>query len=419
MKTSLILNSFKNSYLLRIAANIARLFVDTAIGFVSLFSTKNVKDISQKKRLLLIKTGEIGDFIIFSGILEYIRSLYAEEEWEITLLAASGSELLANFLKKDVLGLGILFDSFIPVNQKSFSWNLLYRYKKQLDLIQTKYDLVISPTFPRFRDESQILFISKSEQKIGVGIDDTSLDLKIERNDRQPNTELFESFPGLLTEIDRNAHFIKMLGYDGEINAVPRWKIPEHDRNTARQTLKDLGLVNQIAVICPGAGAKHREWPAAKMAEAIDYLWDKYSILSIICGSPAEKYISEEIQSYLKSTKAICLCGKTNLVELGAIISISRLCISMDSGPAHLAIAVNSPLVCIVGGGHYKRFFPYGNPEIFRCATEELDCFYCNWICKFERPICVENISVETVTREIDLLIDSTSQLSDRSLNHK
>jgi ADP-heptose:LPS heptosyltransferase len=419
MKTSLVFNSLKNSPLLRIAANITRLIVDSTVELFSSFTTKDIRNIGQKKKLLLVKTGAIGDFIIFSGTLGYIRNLYPEDEWEITLLAASGSELLANFLKKDVLGSGQLFDFFIPINEKNFSWNLLYRYKKQLELVQTKYDLVISPTFPRFRDESQILFISKSEKKIGVGLDDTSLDLPIERNDHQANTELFESLPGWLTEIDRNAHFIKMLGYDGEINAVPRWKIPEHAQNVARQTLKDMGIVSQIAVICPGAGSKHREWPAAKMAAAIDHLWNMHGILTIICGSPAEKSLSEEIQSYLKSTKAICLCGKTNLVELGAIISISRLCISMDSGPAHLAVAVNTPLVCIIGGGHYQRFFPYGNPEMFRCATEELECFYCNWICKFDRPICVENISIETVTREIDLLIGSTAQLSSQCFNYK
>jgi ADP-heptose:LPS heptosyltransferase len=395
----------QNTYLLRLCSNIARLAVDTIAGFVISLRSSHI---SGKKKLLIIKTGAIGDFVIFSGILSYIRGLYSKDEWEITLLSANASHLLADFLKKNTLGLDGAFDIFMPIDEKCFSWNLVYRYKMQIDIAASKYDLVISPTFPRRRDESQILFISKSEKKIGFGLDDNSLDLEINRNNSQPNTKLFEAIPGWLTETDRNAHFIKMLGFEGEIDAVPRWKISEDDTNKARSILENLGVKTQIAVVCPGAAIDYRVWPSVKMADVIDRLWEKYGILSLIVGSSSEHAISEEIQSHLKSNIAICLCGKTSLVELSALMSISRLCVSMDSSPAHIAVAVNAPLVCVVGGGHYKRFFPYGELERFRPATEELDCFYCNWACKFDRPICVENISVETVMSEIDLLINST-----------
>ncbi len=401
----------QNAYLLRLGSNIARLAIDTIANFVISIRSNDTQTIS-KKKLLIVKTGAIGDFVIFSGILSYIRELYSKDEWEVTLLSANASQLLANFLKEDTLGVDRAFDIFMPIDAKRFSWNLAYRYKMQIDIAASKYDTVISPTFPRRRDESQILFISKSEKKIGFGLDDNSLDLDIHRNNNQPNTELFEGLPGWLRETDRNAQFVKMLGVEGKIDAVPRWKIPADAKNKARHMLEDLRVKTQIAMICPGAASDYRIWPPVKMAAVIDRLWEQYGILSVIGGSPAEKAISEEIQSHLKSTTAICLCGKTNLVELSAMISISRLCISMDSGPAHIAVAVNAPLVCIVGGGHYKRFFPYGEPELFRPATEELDCFYCNWVCKFDRPICVENISVETVMREIDLLINSIAKLS-------
>jgi hypothetical protein len=39
-------------------------------------------------------------------------------------------------------------------------------------------------------------------------------------------------------------------------------------------------------------------------------------------------------------------------------------------------------------------------------ATEELDCFYCDWMCKFNKPICVDDITVKTVTKEIDELMN-------------
>jgi len=54
-----------------------------------------------------------------------------------------------------------------------------------------------------------------------------------------------------------------------------------------------------------------------------------------------------------------------------------------------------------MGGGHFGRFFPYGNLKKNRVVYRKMDCFACNWQCKFSTVKCIEEISVDLVWQEI------------------
>jgi ADP-heptose:LPS heptosyltransferase len=394
-----------SSNFFKLLINFARLIVDTGVVLFRSLRPIHEHGPNLKKKLLIIKAGAIGDMVILSGILPSIRKLYPENEWEITLLAASSVQQLANSLKKDILGENLAFDSFIPINERKFSFDLWYRVLMQLEVSSVKYEIVLCPTFPRLKDESQLLFISNANQKIGFGLDNNFLNVK--RNNDRLDTNLFQSLTGWPKETERNAHFVKMLGFPDAIDGVPRWQMPDAAISKAQSLVQELGIETPIAVICPGAAYDFRVWPPIKMAEVVDYLWSQYGITTILCGSPVEEVISNNIRYHLQVANPVCLCGKTSLMEMSALIAIAKLAITMDSAPGHISIAVSTPLICIIGGGHYQRFFPYGEPEKFRAVTEELKCFYCDWVCKFKKPICVEDISVENVLCEVDSLINS------------
>jgi hypothetical protein len=59
----------------------------------------------------------------------------------------------------------------------------------------------------------------------------------------------------------------------------------------------------------------------------------------------------------------------------------------------------------IVGGGHYGRFFPWGDPKLARVATKQMDCFGCNWQCKYETMRCIQEIAPESAARELAALL--------------
>lgn len=363
-----------------------------------------------KKQLLIIKPDAIGDFVIFTGILPALRELYPTQDWKITLLGGKQCKTLAEFVQTDVISNEPVFDSFISLDKLSFNQNLFYRIKFKQALHKSYYDSVIYPVFSRSRDADQLVVTSYAEQKIGIEGDCSNIPFKNKLKNNRKYTKLLQPELGWLSEIERNISVVKFLGYEKQLDGIPNWKIPASIKDEIMQLVAAYGVRYPFAVVCPGASVDYRVWQADKVASVIDHLWDKYSIRTLICGGSGDKLISTDIQKHLKVANPVCLCGLTNLIQLSALISCAKLCISMDSGPAHISVAVNTPLVCVIGGGHYKRFFPYGDPNRFRAATEELDCFYCNWYCKFDTPLCVKEISIATVIREIDTLMNQLSQ---------
>jgi ADP-heptose:LPS heptosyltransferase len=86
-------------------------------------------------------------------------------------------------------------------------------------------------------------------------------------------------------------------------------------------------------------------------------------------------------------------------------ISSARLVFSMESGPAHLATALDKPGVFILGGGHYGVFAPWGNPKRQHWIHEPLICYHCNWKCKFDEAKCVTEIPPSRIVTAMNSLL--------------
>jgi ADP-heptose:LPS heptosyltransferase len=106
------------------------------------------------------------------------------------------------------------------------------------------------------------------------------------------------------------------------------------------------------------------------------------------------------------------LIGATSLSELASIIKGARLLIANETSAIHIAAAVSTSAICVLGGGHYGRFMPYRiEVETDRPMPVEvihqMDCFGCNWQCIYDvspgHPMpCIERISVEDVWEAIE-----------------
>jgi ADP-heptose:LPS heptosyltransferase len=130
-------------------------------------------------------------------------------------------------------------------------------------------------------------------------------------------------------------------------------------------------------------------WPVERFAELAEHLQSRLRIQIILCGGKDESAICEEIVKELKNSSVINLAGKTTLIELINIIRNAALVVCNESSPAHLAAAVGTPSVCIQGGGHFGRFLPYEVEHLDggimpTAIFEKMECFNCQWLCKFE-----------------------------------
>jgi heptosyltransferase I len=148
-------------------------------------------------------------------------------------------------------------------------------------------------------------------------------------------------------------------------------------------------LPEDYAVIVPGARWKTKIWPAEKFGKIASLL----PVGSIIVGSKSDKAIADEIVS-LSGGRAVSLAGKTNLRELMAVISRAKFIISNDSGPMHIAAALNVPVIALFGPTDPFRTGPYGKGHTI--IREDIHCSPC-FRKSCDEMKCMKDLSVEKV----------------------
>lgn len=155
--------------------------------------------------------------------------------------------------------------------------------------------------------------------------------------------------------------------------------------------------INKLILIHPGGGWLSRRWPcinfaqlASKISAELGY---KLALVGGKEGGASEKGLNEEIIA--NSTADILdLTGKLTLKQLCAAFKICKLFIANEAGPAHIATALNTPTVAILGPTNALRTGPCGaNTTIIQHKVSCQPCRRRN--CK--NPICIQSISVEEV----------------------
>jgi heptosyltransferase I len=112
----------------------------------------------------------------------------------------------------------------------------------------------------------------------------------------------------------------------------------------------------------PGASAPHRQWLPERYAQVADALQHDGARV-VLLGGAGDMPIAEAILSAMRA-ESLTLTGKLTLDELIVAISGLDALISGDTGPAHLAAAVGTPVVGLYGATSARRYGPIGEKHI-------------------------------------------------------
>ncbi|MCO4320527.1 glycosyltransferase family 9 protein [Aliidiomarina quisquiliarum] len=146
-------------------------------------------------------------------------------------------------------------------------------------------------------------------------------------------------------------------------NEKPNWRMPlaETDIQWARNLLKPFRELGQqrFLVISPAASKAERNWLPERYAAIADYASEQ-GFQVVLCGGPSamETQLRDDI---LKHTQANILdvVGKTSLKQLLALLQQASLVIAPDTGPAHMAVTVGTPVIGLYGHSNPARTGPY------------------------------------------------------------
>jgi heptosyltransferase-2 len=154
----------------------------------------------------------------------------------------------------------------------------------------------------------------------------------------------------------------------------------------------------------PGGDRQNRRWSSGNYAEVANQLSELYGAQIILLGGPGEEAISRKIEVQIGNSP-INLAGKMSIDELTYVISKMDLLISNDSGPMHIAAAVETPVVGIFGPENENLFAPYTRTEFFRIISKKVDCRPCSKNECFQ-PACLNQITPEDVAEQCRELLE-------------
>jgi ADP-heptose:LPS heptosyltransferase len=166
---------------------------------------------------------------------------------------------------------------------------------------------------------------------------------------------------------ERQRHASKPLGLSFALRAA--------DLTAVRARLQHLGVDpdRPWLLLHPGASAASRRYPAGHWAQVLGRLGQRTGLPLVITGSAAEAGLVEEIRAGC-GVPTHSLAGQLSLGELGAALRLAAVALTNNSGPAHVAAAVGTPVVEL-----YALTNPQHTPWQVRSRVlfQDVPCRFC------------------------------------------
>jgi ADP-heptose:LPS heptosyltransferase len=153
----------------------------------------------------------------------------------------------------------------------------------------------------------------------------------------------------------------------------PRIAVTAHDRAEAAAVLPEDG--QPIVVLHAGAGDPRRRWPAEKFSQVGDAL-ARAGYRIVLTGAPWERDSARQIQAMMHA-EAVDVAGRTSLGALAGLLGRAAVVVSNDSGPLHLARAVDTPTVGLYWCGNLITASPPFLARHRPLISWQLDCPVC------------------------------------------
>ncbi|HLC80875.1 MAG TPA: lipopolysaccharide heptosyltransferase II [Candidatus Nanoarchaeia archaeon] len=350
-----------------------------------LFKHRNVNLNPEPKKILIMRSGAIGDVVMTTPLIKAIRKKFPSAEIDY---------LIGNWSKKVLEGNPqlnriISFDDKI-VYEKNITgvWKLIKEIRTE------QFDLAI--VLDKSYHWGVLAYLMGIKQRIGFDRFGEGF---------AHNLSIF--YDGSKYEGDYNLKLVELLGISGEKIADRQMKIPlsEAEEDFATAFFRKNKIKGRTIGIIAG-GAKNpgqtmdlKRWPLESYISLIRTLSKDYNVL--LLGGPSDKDVSERIGHEIKSANLFDAIGQCGIKESVALMKRCELVVTHDTGPLHMAAATGTKVIALFGPTPAHRFAPR-NAVVLETKTEKCPCYdiHGNYTACAE-PECMKKISVEMVLDKI------------------
>lgn len=359
--------------------------------------------------VIMLRLDLIGDCTMFTSAAAAIREHYRDRKMTMVCLAVS----------KPVFENLNIFDKIITVDFRPESID----YQKLDVLIEElqkdEYDLMLQPQISKLPVADIIAAAIKCNKRIAM---ETKPGNSKEAWVKSVNFlyDKFIPYPrGNVSEFDYYGAFVRGLG------------ISDYKTTCPHLTYKKQNFIEGCYyVIYPGGSFSQKFWPAERYAQIAEYIYARTGLLAVLLGVSKEQWVADNVKEKLSPVTAmstIDLTGGTSISDVIDIIGNAEFVISNDTSGAHIACAVKTPSVVIVGGWHYNRFFPYHIEDVKPddrlplVANTKMNCYFCDWdwdiigernedcLDRMKRGVpseCIEKITYEQVEALVEKMLE-------------
>lgn len=219
------------------------------------------------------------------------------------------------------------------------------------------------------------------------------------------NTETIPAAPLESSKLERYMDFIRALGFRELAPQRGAIRAPL-DRLQSLRARGELPSENFVALVL-GSSWPSKDLPVTGYVRIAELLNGHGVNEIVLVGAADQQSAGVTVRSALPSVRVFDLIGKTDLGELLAVLAGSRVVIGPDSGPAHLAGALNIPYVTLFGPTSALRTAARGNEHL--AIASRVACRPCyRRRCPGLDTLCMRLIPLEEVIDKVLPFIEPT-----------
>lgn len=355
------------------------------------------------KGLLIVRIDGIGDMVLFRGALDHYAAAFGVPREEIVILGCKSWGGLAS----DV------FTGYRvhAIDEHAFERHVFYRFNVGRWVRRQRFAIAVCDSF--FRKAlaaDSLVWFSGAPRRI-LGQPWISRKTQAEFAYYEGTEPYVDTGPYPTHEVLRHFNFLNSI--------TGRQIAPKPPRLDWQP--KDISVIppgKPYIVLNFGANEPGRRWPFGNFVHVGErILASGYRVL--LTGTTKELPELAAHGEFFARPGIVNLVGKTTISQVCDIFARAVAVVTSETGPGHLAIAIGTPTIMVVGGGQFVNFVPFPDsisiPHVY-FVYEMMDCYCCLWRCTKPHVDgsafpCVQAISVESVWVHLQTLLAHASNV--------
>ncbi|MEY3982703.1 MAG: hypothetical protein RL160_260 [Bacteroidota bacterium] len=180
---------------------------------------------------------------------------------------------------------------------------------------------------------------------------------------------------------------------------------PGNKAQDETKTWLDTQVAAPFVILHTGARKELRRWPAVRFAALAEWLFSEYKLVAVLPGSADEQNHLQQLAKMIR-TPVHLFPKEFTLNHLAALCAEAALFVGNESGPLHVACAMDTPVTGIYGPGVRKVFYPWSTRHAL--VHHVLECNPCDQIhCVHPELPCIQRASLEEVMLAVKQILHS------------